>query len=270
MLTEKYGDNFLSILEQVNKLLEKEPLVVDLPKKSSVLFVSDIHGDLDFCYSALETFKNTLASHIVFLGDYVDRGDYQIESLSFVLSLKLSLKEKVILLRGNHESVEMNKVYGFSSVLRQRFRKDFKTVEYLCNELYKKIPVVVKIDKWLGVHGGVPSCGDLKSLENNPMIVEEILWNDPLENVSDFVTGWRGGDSKFFGESAARSWLQKQGCNHLVRAHESRRPAFQSLWNGLVIHLYGKKSNPFIFGLLESSEKFFIVEPSGKKITAIV
>lgn len=44
----------------------------------------------------------------LFLGDYVDRGLYGIEILTYIFAQKVMLPEKVFLLRGNHEVKAVN------------------------------------------------------------------------------------------------------------------------------------------------------------------
>ena len=47
------------------------------------------------------------------MGDYVDRGKQSIECICLLLCYKIKYDENFFLLRGNHESGAINRIYGF-------------------------------------------------------------------------------------------------------------------------------------------------------------
>lgn len=59
-------------------------------------------------------------SQYLFLGDYVDRGNFSCEVALLLIALKVSFPDKVFLLRGNHETRNQTESCGFQVRARKR------------------------------------------------------------------------------------------------------------------------------------------------------
>ena len=97
----------LEIMRRVRPVLSAEPNLLRVDGK--VVIVGDIHGQFYDLVAMLRKLKGRAesAGKLLFLGDYVDRGNYGPEVALYLFVLKLKNPQEVFLLRGNHESRDM-------------------------------------------------------------------------------------------------------------------------------------------------------------------
>ena len=161
-----FVDNFVTICRQTSLLLQKESRVLKLSSPCYVL--GDIHGNMDdlrFFGTKLWPLGMHLSGNkALFMGDYVDRGYGGIEVVAYLFARKIRHPNKLFMLRGNHETVEINtwhEQYRGRSFLAQcwkRFGRQQGT--RLCleiNRTFQHLPFAAVIDDGIFcVHGGIP------------------------------------------------------------------------------------------------------------------
>ncbi len=84
-----------------------------LEVKAPLKICGDIHGQY---YDMLRLFEYgglPPESNYLFLGDYVDRGRQGIETICLLFAMKIKHPTKMHILRGNHESASITRIYGF-------------------------------------------------------------------------------------------------------------------------------------------------------------
>lgn len=115
----EYFSNFPIILKSENAGYVEKKL---LPVGTEIFVRADLHGDLKTLIENLSALQDQglLDEHfrcldhlqMVFLGDYMDRGEYCVHVLQLLLALRIENPANVTLIRGNHEEVSMNRDFG--------------------------------------------------------------------------------------------------------------------------------------------------------------
>ena len=125
-----------------------------LPANSSVYTWGDLHGDVQALVLALEKLRydgiidDTFHiiepdTYFLFLGDYTDRGQHGAEVLYTLLRLKIANPDSVLLVRGNHEDLELNSRFGFDEELQRKFPQQANSLRKSISTFYNTLPVAL-------------------------------------------------------------------------------------------------------------------------------
>ena len=174
--SDLFAKDLFTLCSKVRKVLEREPRVVYL--QSPCYIFGDIHGNLEdlhfFSDNIWRLGMSLTAGSFLFLGDYVDRGMSCMEVVAYLLSMKLQNPHKVFLLRGNHETRDVNgweEHYGERSFIWQCRNRFGDNVGYrlweACNQVFDRLPLAAVVDQDIFcVHGGIPR--PISMQNNNP------------------------------------------------------------------------------------------------------
>ncbi|KAJ1842008.1 phosphoprotein phosphatase PP4 catalytic subunit, partial [Coemansia sp. RSA 486] len=195
---------------------------VDAP----VTICGDIHGQF---YDLQELFTvggECPDTNYLFMGDFVDRGFYSVETFLLLLALKVRYPDRISLLRGNHESRQITQVYGFYDECMRKYGS--ANVWRNCCEVFDYMSLVAIIDdRILCVHGGlspvINTVDQIRTIDRKQEVPHEgamcdLLWSDP-EDISGWGLSPRGA-GYLFGGDVVRSFLHTNSLDLIARAHQ--------------------------------------------------
>ncbi|XP_053679407.1 serine/threonine-protein phosphatase 5 [Anopheles nili] len=235
------------ILCDMETLLKKEPSLVEItvPDNEKFTVCGDIHGQF---YDLLHIFEiNGLPSTTnpyLFNGDFVDRGSFSVECIFTLFGFKLLYPNHFFLARGNHESFNMNQLYGFNGEVVSKYSQNMADMFTL---VYNWLPLCHLINqKVLVMHGGLfskdnVSLDDLRAIDRNRQPPEEglmceLLWSDP-HRLSGRVPSKRGVGIQF-GPDVTESFLKFNNLDYIIRSHEVKAEGYEEAHDGKCITVF--------------------------------
>lgn len=141
----------LELVKKARTIFIKEKITLELTGPMTIC--GDTHGQFYDLIKLFEMGGYPPDTPYLFLGDYIDRGLQSLETICLLLAYKVRYPESFFLLRGNHESASINKLYGFYDECKRRFSvKMWK----LFSDCFNCMPIAALIDKKiLCMHGGL-------------------------------------------------------------------------------------------------------------------
>ncbi|KAF5286192.1 hypothetical protein FQA39_LY16362 [Lamprigera yunnana] len=209
-----------------------------------LMVCGDIHGQF---YDLKELFKvggDVPETNYLFMGDFVDRGFYSVETFLLLLALKVRYPDRITLIRGNHESRQITQVYGFYDECLRKYGSI--TVWRYCTEIFDYLSLSAIIDgKIFCVHGGLsPSIQTLDQIRtidrkqevphDGPMC--DLLWSDP-EDTQGWGVSPRGA-GYLFGSDVVAQFNAANDIDMICRAHQLVMEGYKWHFNETVLTVW--------------------------------
>lgn len=236
-------------------------------KEPCITVCGDTHGQFfDVCNIFELNGLPSETNPYVFNGDFVDRGSFSFEVVMTFFLLKLVVPNGIYLLRGNHESKNMNKIYGFEGEVKHKYDD---TVMTLFTEVFNWIPLAAVVEnKVMVVHGGLfkednVSLNDIEKIDRNReppdsglmsdlstshfllylndhlyalTTLKIIVWADP-QPFHGRGTSKRG-IGLAFGPDITKAFLEYNNLELLVRSHEVKDDGYLVEHDGKCITVF--------------------------------
>ncbi|KAF7357796.1 Serine/threonine-protein phosphatase [Mycena venus] len=231
-----------TLCEHVRALLMEESNIQ--PVASPVTICGDIHGQFWDLLELLRRGGPVPETSYIFMGDFVDRGHYSLETVSLLLAMKARYPDRVTLLRGNHESRQITQVYGFYDECQQKYGS--ATVWKACCNVFDFLNIAAIIDgTTLCVHGGLSP--DIRTLDQIRVLSRaqeiphegafcDLMWSDPDE-VDNWAVSPRGA-GWLFGGSVTREFNHVNDLNLIARAHQLVNEGYKHMFDGQLVTVW--------------------------------
>ncbi|BAE62912.1 unnamed protein product [Aspergillus oryzae RIB40] len=241
-------------------LIEEGNVVcVDAP----VTICGDIHGQFHDLMELFRVGGDVPDTNYLFMGDFVDRGFYSLESFLLLLCLKVRYPDRITLIRGNHESRQITTVYGFYDECIRKYgsanvwRYCCEVFDYLAlgalvlgtsSELEPTGPVMndsTQTGAVLCVHGGLSPLIDtvdkIRLIDRKQEVPHEgamcdLLWSDP-----DEIDGWGlspRGAGFLFGGDIVKQFNYRNDLSLIARAHQLVMEGYKEMFDGGIVTVW--------------------------------
>lgn len=231
VLPKKYA---AAIISHAERLLRNEPTLLEInneteSKDTKISICGDTHGQFYDVLNIFRKFGKVGPNHTyLFNGDFVDRGSWSCEVALLYYSLKILYPKNLYLNRGNHETDNMNKMYGFEDECKYKYSQ---RIFDMFSQSFETLPLATLVNNnYLIMHGGLPSdtsstIDDIRKIDrfNQPPregLFMELLWSDP-QAANGFGPSQRG-LGYAFGPDITAQYLENNNLRKIFRSHEVR------------------------------------------------
>ncbi|PSN39263.1 Serine/threonine-protein phosphatase 6 catalytic subunit [Blattella germanica] len=210
------------------------------PVSTPVTVCGDIHGQF---YDLEELFRNggpVPDTNYIFMGDFVDRGYYSLETFTRLLTLKAKWSDRITLLRGNHESRQITQVYGFYDECQNKYG-NANAWRYCCRVFDLLTVAAVSISAFC-----------------------DLVWSDPEEvetwSVSPRGAGW------LFGAKVTHEFMLLNSLKLICRAHQLVHEGYKYMFDDKLVTVWSAPNYCYRCGNIASILEFTNIDTKEPKL----
>lgn len=260
-------DMIVQLSNRCKEILRFQPVMVEPPKPCKVF--GDIHGQFrdllllfrEFGFPSTRAGGDIDVCAYVFNGDFIDRGEHQLEVVTLLFALKVAYPSRVFLLRGNHEFRDIMLGEGnnpFRSMVGRTFANNDNgtSIFELIHGVFEWLPISALIaHSILVLHGGIgDGTWDLENLRNivrpvenlSYFVIRDCLWSDPVDADETMARGVhpnpRGGKTVCFSVDTTKAFCEKNNIQVVIRSHQFVPEGYRIMHAGRLVTVFSARN----------------------------
>lgn len=234
-----------NLCKGVSRVMEKESTLLNLT--GSYTIVGDIHGSIRDLIYIFKKYGTPETTKYIFLGNYVDRGEFSFEVISLLFAAKIMFPDNVYLLRGSHEFKDVNERCG----LRDEAMSNYSMSLYeIVNVAFCYMPLACILNNATflvhsGISDGLILACDINNIKRPSSdfvgaygnAVSDLMWSVPSTKVKEFGDSSRPGIHAF-GETAVDEFFSRNKLKRIIRSNTCVMNGVESLFDGKVVTVF--------------------------------
>jgi len=265
------------LTDRARQILREESNVQSV--QAPVTIVGDIHGQWHDLVELFCIGGRVPETNYLFLGDYVDRGYYSVETVTLVTALKVRYPHRIHMIRGNHESRQITQVYGFFDECLTKYGSP--NVWKYFTDVFDYLPLTCVVENSIftphaGLSPSIDTFDNIRDLDRVQEVPHEgpicdLLWSDP-----DDRAGWGispRGAGYTFGADITAEFSHLNGISTIARAHQLVMEGYSWMHDNALVTIFSAPNYCYRCGnqaaILEVDEglgkRFVQFDPSPKQ-----
>ena len=255
------------LLDETLATLKDKPLLVKL--QGSYVVAGSIHGNYTDLIRIFIKFGFPPETNYIFLGDYVDDGEYSVEVVSLLFALKNKFPDHIYLLRGDHEDRDINSDSGFLESIIATFFNGSLWEKFNMAFAYLPIAIILN-EKYLLIHGGISQrFKDINELNKFrmpiarlPPVIADILSSTPSNDVETYQSKKKKQNGCFFGQKSINEFIDNNHITTIIRSHQYdvSSPDMENVITICSSSNFNKKDKASIVAVIKENQEIFLEE----------
>ena len=231
------------LIATAKELFLQEPTLLEL--ESPLKICGDIHGQYTDLLRIFQLGGFPPQEKYLFLGDYVDRGRQNLETICLLLAYKVQYPNSFFMLRGNHECANINMRDGFFHEVKRRYSVELWET---FNDCFNCLPLAAIVNKEIFCcHGGLSpelrSMDQIRQIERPAEVPDrglmcDLLWADPDRTIEGWRPNTLRGVSFTFGADVVAEFLETHELGLVCRGHEVVEDGYEFFANRKLVTIF--------------------------------